>query len=370
MNGNNAERTLWNYLAARGVVQGDYVRTLRTPWPIRLLTGAAGWLGALFCLLFVYGFVFAFARTSGMGMFAVGFVMLGVAVWFYATTPKDRTRVAAGQFALAFSLSGQGMMITGIGLMLGADMWKHGSLFWLIVAVLQAALFLVVPNRLHRFLMMLGTWVALAAAVAFGVGDLAGPRMMMLPVSVGVMSAAAMAAVAVFVRKEAALAASARHGRWAPAADATLLFGLGAALVVTGAAHPASILFGTGRPWPVPGGWAAGALLGVVLVAFAALECRRLACNARTEAAVLAVAVGFSVLMVYAPAVTAGVLALGYALRRGSLPWLGLAITALLLGFAWYYSTLQWTLLAKSITLVAAGALLLAAHAVSRRTFR
>jgi len=44
------------------------------------------------------------------------------------------------------------------------------------------------------------------------------------------------------------------------------------------------------------------------------------------------------------------------------LPWIGLAIAAILLGFIWYYSTLQWTLLVKSVTLVAAGVLLLAAR--------
>jgi uncharacterized membrane protein len=76
----------------------------------------------------------------------------------------------------------------------------------------------------------------------------------------------------------------------------------------------------------------------------------------------LVVSIAFGALMLMAPAVTAGVLALALALRRASLPWLGLAIAAIVLGFVWYYSSLQWTLLAKSATLAAAGVLLLVAR--------
>ncbi len=60
-----------------------------------------------------------------------------------------------------------------------------------------------------------------------------------------------------------------------------------------------------------------------------------------------------------APAIGAGALALGLALRRASLPWLGLGVAAIAIGFIWYYSSLHWTLLAKSVTLAVAGLVLL-----------
>lgn len=370
MNATPIERRLWDHLASRGQVQGEFTATVRAPWPIRLLMGAAGWLGALFCQLFVLGFVFGFARTSGAGTLVVGLALLAGAAACYRAAGRDGTRIAIGQFALALSLGGQGLMVAGLSLLLGSGIWGQGSLFWLIVAALEAVLFFLIPSRLHRFLMALGAWSALAIAATLAIGPLGGARTMLLPIPVGGLCAFAMAGVAAFVWQEDAVAASGRHGMWAPAADASLLFGLGAALTVTGIAHPAAILLGPGNPWPVPGAWTAGALLGVTLVACAALECRRLAVTATATIAVLAVAAAFSVLMLLAPAVTAGVLALAYALRRGSAPWLGLAITTLLLGFAWYYSTLQWTLLAKSITLAVAGVVLLAARKALPRARR
>ncbi|CAG9186774.1 DUF4401 domain-containing protein [Cupriavidus pampae] len=370
MNADHIERTereLWAELAARDAVQGEYAPTIRTPWPIRLLMGAAGWLGAIFCQLFVYGFVFAFTRSNGAAMFVVGLVMVALAAAFYRSS-RARTGIAAGQFALALSLSGQGMMFAGLSLVMGSGIAIRDSGFWLILAAMQAVLYWVVPNRLHRFLAALGTWSALTVALSLLLGHLIGQRWMMLPVSVGVPAAAALAVVAVFVGKESRLAAAARHGMWVPAVDASLLFGLGAALFVTGAAHPAALLFGTGAPWPVPGAWACGALLGLVLVAFAATECQRLTVSARMQAGVLGVITVFSILMIFAPAVTSGVLGLALALRRGALPWLGLSIATILMGFIWYYSTLQWTLLAKSITLVAAGVLLLIARQALARS--
>ena len=364
-------RTLWTDLTARGAVQGEYVPTIRTPWPIRLLMGAAGWLAAIFCQLFIYGFVFAFTRSNGAAMFVVGVVMVALAAVLYRAS-RAKTSIAASQFALALSLSGQGMMLAGLSLVMGSGIAIRDSAFWLIVAAIEAALFIAVPNRLHRFLSALATWTALTVSLSLLGGHLIGQRLMMLPVTVGVPSAVAMAVVTLFVRKEAAIAATtaaiSRHGVWTPAIDATLIFALGAALFVTGAANPAALLFGTGSPWPVPGAWACGALLGLTLIAFAATECQRLSVNGITQAGVLIVALAFSILMLLAPAVTAGLLGLALALRRGSLPWLGLSIATILLGFIWYYSTLQWTLLAKSITLAAAGVLLLAARAALARS--
>lgn len=361
------ERGLWNQLALRGTVQGDYAPTLRTPWPIRLLMGGAGWLGALFFQMFLIGTVFAATRGNGPAMAITGMVMIGVAIALYRVTARESGRIALGQFALALSLGGQGMVIAGVGEALGFHQFLQTAPFWLAVALFEAVLFALVPDRLHRFLAMLGLWLALAIAACVALGDLMAPRWTAIPMALGPMTALAFAALLAFAMHEDRLAAAGRLLMAGPAADATLLVALLGALAVTGFAHPADLIFGVDTPWRAHGGWLAGALIGAVLVAMAMLECKRLACSAPVGGGVVAVAIAFSALMVYAPAVTAGVLALAVALRRGSLPWLGLAIATVLIGFVWYYSTLQWTLLAKSATLVAAGALLLAARAALGR---
>ena len=356
------ERLLWQQLAARGAVQGEYTATLRTPWPIRLLMGAAGWLGALFAQMFLLGSVFAVTRGNGPAIAITGVLMIGAAIMMYRVTEHDSARIALGQFALAASLGGQGMLIVGAGETLGIDRLADTAAFWLGVAVLEAVLFAIVPNRLHRFVAVLGAWGAVTVALYIALGGSIRNPFLAMPISVGVLGALAMAAVVAFVLAEARIAAGGKQALWEPAADATLLFGLSSALIVTGATHPVALLLDGIKPWQMPGAWVPGALLGVGLVGFAQIECARIRCDARIRTALLAVAIAFSALMLMAPAVTAGVLALALALRRASLPWLGLAVTAIVLGFIWYYSSLHWTLLAKSATLAAAGVLLLAAR--------
>lgn len=367
MSGGSIERTLWDQLAARGAVQGDFTPGGRTPWPIRLLMGAAGWLGAIFFQLFLVGSVFAATRGSGPAMAVTGVLMIGAAVALYRTSTKEAGRIALGQFALALSLGGQGMLFGGLAEALSFDRLADSAGFWLLIAAIEAVLFVIVANRLHRFLVAFDTWATLAIALCVAMSDAMTPRWTAIPLYVGVLAALALAAVAVAVVLEDRLAASGRHGAWESAIDATLVFALAGLLVVTGATHPGYLLFGEAKPWHVPAGWLPGVLAGIVLLGFAWIEGRRLSVEPRIGVVLAAVVVVLGALMVLAPAVTAGVLVLALAMRRGSMVWMGLAVATLLLGFVWYYSTLQWTLLAKSATLAAAGVLLLAARAVLTR---
>lgn len=367
MSADPVERALWHDLAARGAVQGDYVAIERTPWPIRLLMGAAGWLAALFFQVFLLGSVFAATRGNGPAMVVTGLAMIGLAVVLYRIAGAGTRRIALGQFALAASLGGQGMAIFGAAQALGGEWLVDRAPFWLGVVAFEAVLYVLVRNRLHRFVAALGAWTALAFALNIA---LAGAKLygwVVLPWSLGWLAPLAMAAVTAFVLAEAALAARGQHGRWEPAADATLLFALAAALLVTGASHPLAGVFDERGAPRLAAPWLPGVLMGAVLLACALAECRRVAAGGRVSAGVAVVAIGFAALMTMAPAVAAGVLAIALALRRGSLPWLGLGIGAVVLGFVYYYSALQWTLLAKSATLVAAGALLLIARAVLLR---
>jgi hypothetical protein len=66
---------------------------------------------------------------------------------------------------------------------------------------------------------------------------------LMMPLTVGLLGALAMAAEMVFVLNETRIAARGTHALWEPAADATLVFGLSSALIITGTALPSEFLF-------------------------------------------------------------------------------------------------------------------------------
>ena len=349
------EDALWRALAARGEVQGEPAFAVRTPWAVRALMGAAGWLGALFFQLFIVGGVFAAVRGNGFGIAVTGIAMVALAAVLYR---RDHG-IALGQFALAVSLGGQGLAIFGVAEGLGLGNLAETTGFWAGVAAFEAVLYVAIPNRLHRLLAALGIWACVAAILDIALVPAGSHVWLHLSPGLGWIVPLACALATWFTLAEARLCADARHALLEPAADATLLAALGAALLVTGTSHPLAFL-DAGQPAPLPS--ATGILTGVVLAGFALAECRRLAYRAGTTVAVVLAALAFSLPMFAAPAVSAGGLAMGLALRRASLAWLGLGIAAILAGFVWYYSALQWTLLAKSATLVAAGVVLLGAR--------
>ncbi|MGY2489568.1 DUF4401 domain-containing protein [Cupriavidus sp. CP313] len=350
------EQRLWQDLAARGEVQGERPDHTHTPWAVRCLMGAAGWLGALFFQLFLVGTVFVAARENGIAMAVTGLAMIALAALLYWRGGG----IAAGQFALAVSLSGQGMAVFGLVEALGFTRVTESAGFWAGLALFEAALALLVPNRLHRLLCAVGAWIGLAGAVHLVLAGSEPEDWRLLTWSLGWLVPLGCALVAGFTLAEARLCAAGRHTLLEPLANATLLFTLAVALVVTGMSHPLAWLGGPEAGRIPLAHWVAGGLATVVLAGFALAECRRLALSPAMQGAVLAGVVAFGALMAAAPAVVAGVLALGLALRRASMPWLGLGIASIAIGFIWYYSALHWTLLAKSATLAAAGVLLLA----------
>lgn len=347
---------LWQDLAARGEVQGERPDHTHTPWAVRCLMGAAGWLGALFFQLFLVGTVFVAARENGIAMAVTGLAMIALAALLYWRGGG----IAAGQFALAVSLSGQGMAVFGLVEALGFTRVTESAGFWAGLALFEAALALLIPNRLHRLLCAVGAWIGLAGAVHLVLAGSEPKDWLLLTWSLGWLVPLGCALVTGFTLAEARLCAAGRHTLLEPLADATLLFTLAVALVVTGMSHPLAWLGGPEAGRIPLAHWVAGGLATLVLAGFALAECRRLALSPALQGAVLAGVAAFGALMAAAPAVVAGVLALGLALRRASMPWLGLGIASIAVGFIWYYSALHWTLLAKSATLAAAGVLLLA----------
>ncbi|WP_454723289.1 MULTISPECIES: DUF4401 domain-containing protein [Cupriavidus] len=354
---------LWQDLAARGLAHGQPAPAQApAPWAVRLLMGAAGWLGAIFFLAFLLGSVFVAARDSGAAMAVCGAAMIALAAVLYRRGPG----IALEQFALAVSLSGQNLLVFGAGQAYGGARLLENAGFWIALALLEAALYVLVRNRLHRFLCALGVWGGVAVALQLAMMPDLRHAWAWTALSLGWLAPLALALLAGFVWAEGRLCAAGRHGALEPAADATLLFALGAALVVTGLGTPYTFLFDVESGRHAAPYWMAGVLCGAVLAVFVLAESGRLRLAAPVRAAAVAGAVLFSALLAGAPAVVAAALALGLALRRGSLPWIGLAVAALAGGFIWYYGALHWTLLIKSATLAGAGLAVLALRAALR----
>ena len=67
------EQTLWLRLQAAGLVAGEPppADAASAPWFVRAMLGVAGWIGAVFLLMFV-GLGFRFVMESAVTMFVLG----------------------------------------------------------------------------------------------------------------------------------------------------------------------------------------------------------------------------------------------------------------------------------------------------------
>ena len=121
-------RRLWQDLAARGLVQGQpQAAQGRTPWAVRLLMGLAGWLGAVVFLAFLLGSVFVAARDNATAMALCGAAMIALAAVLYR---RRAAATALEPFALAVSLSGQGLLVYGASQAYGGSRLLEKAAFW------------------------------------------------------------------------------------------------------------------------------------------------------------------------------------------------------------------------------------------------
>ncbi|MBO4121770.1 DUF4401 domain-containing protein [Cupriavidus gilardii] len=354
-----AVQTLWHKLADEGSVEGQPPPAeTETPWSVRLLTGLAGWLGAVFFQLFLLGTVFVAARENSVAILGCGLALIALAALLYR---RRAGHTGFEQFALASSLTGQGLAFYAAADLLGRARAVETAAFWCGVAACEMLVYAAIGNRLHRLLSALAAMVSVAIALIIAIAMGPAKPWQAVGWALAWLAPIALAKAALFAGVEGRLAALGRHHWPGPAADALLFCGLLGALIVTGIGHP---LGPVAEPalQGVPH-WLAGTLFAVLLVGFGIVEAARLGLSFRLRAALATVLAVCAASMIGAPAVVAGALAAGLALRRASLAWLGLGLTAIGLGFIWYYSALHWTLAIKSATLVLAGIVVLAARA-------
>ena len=332
----------WTRLRQAGLVQGDVPEQTgaRSPWFVRAMLGVAGWFGALFLLLFV-GFGMSFIFKTAVVALVAGVLACGIAAALFRKAPENDF---AGQFALAVSMAGQALMVFGIEDMIRS---KSVAVMGIVVAVMQVALFWLLPSYVHR------VWSAAigACAIALALSD------------VGLMAFTPALMLAAFAWVWLKEFDHAKDGSLVRAGG----YGLALAAVVITVMHgELSIARILDNPKPPVGGmagvWIGAGLTGAALlwavVQLLAREDVPLE-SAQGKIAVVG-AVILAVATLKAPGIgpAAAVLVIGYA--NGNRVLAGFGILALLGYLSHYYYALQITLLEKSAVLACTGIALLA----------
>lgn len=138
-----ARQEIWATLQKGGVVQGaaPESRERQAPWYVKALLAFSGWLAALFLLGFIgAGFEFVFQNSTAA--FIIGAMMIAAA-FAILRIPKNEF---VEHLALAVSLAGQALVVYAI-----FETSHHNyKIAWLLVALLQVPLAVIMPNFVHR----------------------------------------------------------------------------------------------------------------------------------------------------------------------------------------------------------------------------
>jgi uncharacterized membrane-anchored protein len=162
---------LWNTLKTNQIVAGELpeISEMAIPWYIRLMQGFAGWLAALFLLIF-FGVMFGqlFREANGSLLMVVGLLCNAAS---YVIIKNDKNDFLS-QFGMAISLCGQLMFAIGL-----FWMYKFNDLNgvpFFILALYQIILSWLIPQFIHRFLTtvfgLLSFLIALNIFGVYGIG--------------------------------------------------------------------------------------------------------------------------------------------------------------------------------------------------------
>lgn len=340
----------WAVLRDAGVVAGNLPAPgeVESPWYVRLMLGFAGWFAALFLLGFVA------AGLSWVVESALASVLTGLA--FVAASWFMQKKWAANEFmsqgALAASFTGQALFLFGV--YKWTEPASGDTALWLVAAVFQGALAVVMPSSFHRL------WSAFAAAMAAFVVFHAFHIEAFAP-------AVLLALTAWLWLNLWHWPSRIRHLR-------PIAYGLSIALVstanVTLSAHSIIGLF----RHPVEAGWVpawtSDALLGAAFLWLVWQLQKRWNVQppGRTGNAILVVAVLLVAASFKAPGITVGVAVLLLGFANGNHLLSSLGLVALLFYISAYYYLMTATLLEKSGWLALTGVAILAGRWFLLRT--
>ncbi|HKB81689.1 MAG TPA: DUF4401 domain-containing protein [Burkholderiales bacterium] len=350
MNGADAT-SLWSQLKQAGLVEGDApAETLAvTPWYIRTMLGIAGWIGAMFLLGFVGAAFSIVMKSAGSGL-AAGALLCAAATFMFRARPNGDF---FNQFALAVSIAGQALICVGFGQLFTTQI----ALVAFLVALLEAGLFFLIPNFLHRVL-----------SVAAGAGSLV--------IALSIWGFYPYTQAVVFV---AFAWAWLNEFRFPDRGAELRALGYGLTLLVIAelVTHSSmdwwrSAWMGRGEMALIGGAlgfWIGAALVGAITIwaAWTLLVRQGVDIAKGPGLAALGGAVLVALISIKAPGlgVTVTILLLGYA--NGNRVLAGLGILALVAYWSYYYYSLEITLLQKSAVLFSAGIVLIAARQAMRR---
>jgi len=136
-------KQMWATLLQAGLTEGAAPETgkLESPWYVKVLLAFSGWLAALFLLGFI-GMGFEFVFKNSTAAFIIGGIMIGGA-FAILRIPKNEF---VEHLALAVSLAGQALVVFAIFDISN----RNEKIAWLLVALLQVTLTIVMPNFVHR----------------------------------------------------------------------------------------------------------------------------------------------------------------------------------------------------------------------------
>jgi hypothetical protein len=345
-----SRETLWARLRQASLVDGELPDPgeARVPWFVRVMMGIAGWIGALFLLGFV-GVGFAFVMKESWAAIVVGAGACFAATTIFRAAPKSDFMA---QFGLAVSLAGQALLLFGFAQWLP----RHGANgLALVIALQEAALFVLIPNYLHRVLCAWGGVLAL----------------MWLLVDAGFYALAPAAVTAAFIwvwlsefdfGRQGPLLRAGGYGLALAAVQTAVMHGglWGIWMATLGRRHADSWI---GIYW-------LGHIASALVLLWAVLKLLRregLALDSGQGRVALAGAVILGAASFKAPGVAPAVaiLIVGYA--NGNRVLAGLGIFALIGYLSHFYYSLHATLLVKSALLAATGVALLLARLAMRR---
>lgn len=331
---------IWTTLLQAGLVQGPAPETgkLESPWYVKVLLAFSGWLAALFLLGFI-GMGFQFIMESNTASFITGGLMIGGA-FAILRMPKNEF---FEHLALAVSLAGQALIVLAI-----FDITKRNDeMAWVLVALLQVPLAVVMPNFVHRVLS------SFIAAFAFS------------------MALTSMGAPYVFSSVIMFLAAWLWLNEFRYPQHMRKIRAVGYGLVLALIQLKGSALFGLGtmgwrsahnQPelWIQP--WMGEVLAGAVTlyVVWQLLQRRGQALSGRLAITALMGTLLLCAVSMEAKGITVGMVIMLLGFAGGNRVLLGLGIVSLLFYISSYYYLLDTTLLAKAQTLLIVGLVLLA----------
>ena len=338
---------LWEKLLHAGVVQGPEPASRRhaSPWFVKALLGFCGWLAAVFLLGFLaVGFQFL-VENRPAALICGGAMIAGA----YALLRAGKNPFVE-HLALAVSLAGQAWVVWAL-----FHVAKHDdTVAWILVALLQAPLAVVMPHFVHQ---VFSSFTA-AFALAMALGAMGAPYLF----SAVILGLAAWLWLNEF-----------RYHR-----QVSKIQALGYGLVLALIPLKGTALFGYETlGWRSPSDlstlgvqpWMGEVLAGMVLlgVVWRLLRGRGQVLTTPAAMAALLATLALWAVSMEAQGITVGITIMLLGFAGGNRSLLGLGIVSLLFFISSYYYLLDTTLLIKARTLLILGLMLLGARWIMRR---